>query len=116
MAKGANLMQFGVDVEAATQAYMAEVPLRFSISTASPTSRRSSKPRCRSSTISFRGSARDRARHQLPFARLAQWRSSWPSPCRSSWRSPSFTMRMLGIDLHRITLGALIIALGPARR
>jgi multidrug efflux pump subunit AcrB len=41
-------------------------------------------------------------------------RPAWWSPCRSRWcwRSPSSTWPILGISLQRISLGALIIALG----
>ena len=42
----------------------------------------------------------------------------WSSRCRSRWcwRSPSCCMWLFGIDLHRISLGALIIVARPAGR
>ena len=54
---------------------------------------------------------RDRHRGQLPQSRPARRARSWRCRSRWCWRSCSRSWKSSGIDLQRISLGALIIAL-----
>ena len=56
--------------------------------------------------------AGDRARRELLSASAGAPASWSRPPCRWCWRSSSSPWRILGLDLQRVTLGALIIALG----
>ena len=110
MAKGANLIQFGVDVEAATQAYLAGVPRGFDLE------RIADQPKVVEAAMAeFEHSFAEALAIVLAISFLTLgWRSgvvvalSVPLVLSMTF----VAMHMLGIDLHRITLGALIIALG----
>ena len=62
--------------------------------------------------ISPRRGAGHRAGREVHLARRGAPASSWRCRCRWCWRSSSSVMTLLGIDFQRISLGALIIALG----
>ena len=111
MAKGANILDFGKAVGAATDEFMAAVPQGIDIEQIAD------QPRVVDHAIvefvrSFAEALGHRARRQLPVARLAhRHRRRAVGPARAGHHLRGHE-RSSGIDLHRITLGALIIALG----
>jgi multidrug efflux pump subunit AcrB len=110
MAKGANILAFGRDVKAATDAFMADVPQGIEIEQVAD------QPKVVEEAIfEFERSFLEALGIVLVVSFLSLgWRTgivvalSVPLVLAVTFA----TMAALGIDLHRITLGALIIALG----
>jgi multidrug efflux pump subunit AcrB len=110
MTKGANIQAFGHDVKAATDAFMAGVPQGFAIELVAD------QPKVVDEAIfEFERSFVEALAIVLLVSFLSLgWRTgivvalSVPLVLALTF----MVMKVLGIDLHRITLGALIIALG----
>jgi multidrug efflux pump len=110
MAKGANILAFGRDVKAATDAFMADVPQGIEIEQVAD------QPKVVEEAIfEFERSFLEALGIVLVVSFLSLgWRTgivvalSVPLVLAVTFAA----MAALGIDLHRITLGALIIALG----
>ena len=110
MAKGANILELGPAVAARPPISWPRFH-KASISSRSPISRSSSTMRSTSSSIP--SSKRWRSCCSSAFSRSAGAPAlSWRCPCRSCSAVVFIVMNAMGLDLHRITLGALIIALG----
>ncbi len=110
MAKGANILDFGKEVKAATDAFMADVPLGVEIEQIAD------QPQVVDGAIAeFERSFLEALAIVLIVSFISLgWRTgivvalSVPLVLAITFA----VMAVLGIDLHRITLGALIIALG----
>lgn len=110
MARGANILDFGKNVEAATREFMAAVPQGISIEQVAD------QPKVvEEATFEFQRSFVE----ALAIVLLVSFVSlGWRTGIVVALSVPLvlaitfIVMQALGIDLHRITLGALIIALG----
>ena len=111
MKPGSNLLEFGAALEKEDGAKIKRTCRSASTSIAFPTSRRWSTRRCRASRARCsRPSSSCSASVSSAWACAPGW--WWPSPFRWCSPSPFWSWRMTGISLQRISLGALIIALG----
>ena len=112
MAKGANILDFGKAVAAATGRVHGRGAARASTSSRSPISPHVVEHAIVEFERSFLEALAIVPRRQLPVARMAHRDRGRAVGAARAGDHLRWRWRMLGIDLHRITLGALIIALG----